>query len=71
MTTFYSVVIAVAVLVTCCPLAMWFGDRAGVPAYGTNPNQKPGWTILYVLALLPAGIAAWWLILLIIIVMLD
>jgi hypothetical protein len=64
MTTFYSIAIALAVLLTCAPASMYFANKAGVPDYGTNPDQKPGWTILYVLTLFPATLAFGWLALL-------
>jgi hypothetical protein len=56
-TNIYSILIALAVLVTCGPLAMYLADKAGIPDYGCNPDQKPGWTVLYILALLPASLA--------------
>ena len=62
MTTFYSIVIAAAVFVTCMPAAIYFGDKAGIPDYGTNPGQKPGWTILYIMVLFPTAAAFAWLI---------
>ena len=62
MTTFYSIVIAAAVFVTCMPAAIYFGDKAGIPDYGTNPDQKPGWTVLYCLCLFPACAAFAWLV---------
>jgi len=62
-TTFYSVIIAMCVLATCGPAAMYFADRAGIPDYGCNEDQKPGWTILYVLTIFPSAAAFGWLIL--------
>jgi hypothetical protein len=61
MTTFYSILIAAAVLMTCGPSAMYFADRAGIPDYGCNPDQKAGWTILYILTIFPAALAFGWL----------
>lgn len=65
MSTFQSAAIALAVLATCGPLAMYFADRSGLPDYGCNPNQKPGWTILYVLTIFPTAAAVGWLLLLV------
>lgn len=61
MTTFYSILIALAVLFTCGTASMYFADRAGIPDYGCNPDQKPGWTILYVLTILPTALSFAWL----------
>jgi hypothetical protein len=61
MTTFYSVLIALAIFIPGFPLSGWLADKAGIPDYGWNPNQKPGWTILYILALFPTALAFAWL----------
>lgn len=61
MTTLYSILIAIGTLATCGPASMYFADKAGVPDYGCNEHQKPGWTILYVLTIFPAAAAFGWL----------
>ena len=61
MTTLQSILVAGAVLVTCAPAAMYFKDRAGIPDYGCNPDQKLGWTVLFVLTIFPAAMALVWL----------
>jgi hypothetical protein len=60
-TTFYSILIALAVFVPGFPLSMWLAEKAGVPDYGCNPDQKPGWTILYILVLFPTTLAFAWI----------
>jgi len=40
---------------------MYFADRAGIPDYGCNPDQKAGWTILYIMTIFPAALAFAWL----------
>ena len=61
MTTFYSVLIALAVLIPGFPLSMYLADKAGIPDYGYNENQKPGWTVLYIIVLFPTAMAFAWL----------
>jgi hypothetical protein len=61
MTTFYTVLIALSIFLPGFPLSMWLADKAGVPDYGCNPDQKPGWTALYMLALFPTTLAFAWL----------
>lgn len=61
MTTFHSILIALAVLIPGFPLSMRLADKAGIPDYGSNPNQQPGWTILYILVLFPTTLAFGWI----------
>ena len=61
MTTLQSCLIAAAIFgITFYP-AMYCCERAGIPAYGYNPDQKPGWTILYIIFLLPCALSFAWL----------
>jgi hypothetical protein len=65
MSTLNSAIIAVLVLGSCGPAAIYFADMAGIPDYGCNEDQKLGWTVLYVLTIFPAAAAFGWLALLI------
>ncbi len=71
MTTFYTILIALGILGVGCPLSMWLGDKAGVPDYGTNPDQKPGWTVLYIMTLLPTSLAFGYLAILLFLVLVN
>jgi hypothetical protein len=71
MTTFYTILIALAIFIPGFPLSMWLSDRAGIPEYGYNPNQKPGWTILYILVIFPTALAFAWIAGIIIVALLD
>jgi hypothetical protein len=67
MTTFYSILIALAILIPGTPLTIYLADKAGIPDYGCNPDQKPGWTVLYIFVLFPTSLAFGWLALMLLI----
>jgi len=61
-TTFYSILIALAVLIPGLPLTSWLAGKAGIPDYGYNPDQKAGWRVLYIFALSPTCLALMWIL---------
>lgn len=71
MTTIYSIQIATTVLIAYSPVAMYCAKRAGIPDYGTNPDQKPGWTVQHILTIFPASLVFGFLALMAYIVLID